>query len=59
MERTQMSDAYSILFNGITEAQRLIKQGLVEESQTLLMNTQRNAEEVFINSLDVKGVDSK
>lgn len=48
-EMQKQAESYHILFNAITDAQRLIKQGSVEVAQTLLVKAQQESEEVLIN----------
>jgi len=49
MEATQQTEMYNILFNGITDAERLISQGQIEQAQALLIKAQQQTEELFIN----------
>lgn len=55
----QQTEAYNILFNVITDAGKLIKQGAIEQAQSLLIRAQRQTEDLCINSNDSEKYQSR
>jgi len=50
---------YSILFNAMTDAYRLLENGNFDQAQALLKKAQQESEELFINSEDNKNQQDK
>jgi len=62
MQKEQMMDAYTTLFNSITDALKVLEDiqlsKSAQEAQTILIQAQQRAEEIFIELPDDQGKNS-